>query len=60
MAVFDIGVMVGAILVPTLGGYPTDVYNWRWVFDVNLPIGIMAIAGASITPVVGDRAVFGR
>jgi MFS transporter, DHA2 family, multidrug resistance protein len=45
MAVWGVGVMVGPILGPTLGGYLTDVYNWRWVFFVNLPFGILAVAG---------------
>jgi len=45
MAIWGVGVMVGPILGPTLGGYLTDVYNWRWVFFVNLPFGIVAIAG---------------
>jgi MFS transporter, DHA2 family, multidrug resistance protein len=45
MAIFGIGVMVGPILGPTLGGYLTDFYNWRWVFYVNLPFGLLAIAG---------------
>jgi MFS transporter, DHA2 family, multidrug resistance protein len=38
-------VMVGPILGPTLGGYLTDVYNWRWVFFINLPFGILGVAG---------------
>jgi DHA2 family multidrug resistance protein len=45
MAIWGMGVMVGPILGPTLGGYLTDVYNWRWVFYVNLPFGILAIGG---------------
>ena len=45
MAIWGIGVMVGPILGPTLGGYLTEFYNWRWVFYVNLPFGILAIAG---------------
>ncbi|MQT14624.1 DHA2 family efflux MFS transporter permease subunit [Segnochrobactrum spirostomi] len=45
MAIWGIGVMVGPILGPTLGGYLTDVYNWRWVFYVNLPFGIIATLG---------------
>jgi DHA2 family multidrug resistance protein len=45
MAIWGMGVMVGPILGPTLGGYLTDVYNWRWVFFVNLPFGIAAVAG---------------
>jgi MFS transporter, DHA2 family, multidrug resistance protein len=45
MAIWGTGVMVGPILGPTLGGYLTDIYNWRWVFFINLPFGVMAIAG---------------
>ena len=45
MAVWGVGVMVGPILGPTLGGWLTDEYNWRWVFFVNLPFGILAVAG---------------
>src|SRR6202165_6087961 len=45
MAIWGMGVMVGPILGPTLGGYLTDVYNWRWVFYINVPFGIVAIAG---------------
>src|SRR5580698_8706558 len=45
MAIFGMGVMVGPILGPTLGGYLTDVYDWRYVFYVNLPFGIAAVTG---------------
>ena len=45
MALWGMGVMVGPILGPTLGGYLTDVYNWRWVFFINVPFGIVGIAG---------------
>jgi DHA2 family multidrug resistance protein len=48
MAVWGMGVMVGPILGPTLGGYLTDVYNWRWVFYVNLPFGILAVVGLAL------------
>jgi DHA2 family multidrug resistance protein len=41
MALFGGGVMIGPILGPVLGGWLTDNYNWRWVFLVNLPVGIM-------------------
>src|SRR6201994_1473141 len=43
MALFGGGVMIGPILGPVLGGWLTDNYNWRWVFLVNLPIGIICI-----------------
>ncbi len=48
MAIWGVGVMVGPILGPTLGGYLTDVYNWRWVFFVNLPFGILAVVGLAL------------
>ncbi len=48
MAIWGMGVMVGPILGPTLGGYLTELYNWRWVFYVNLPFGILAVTGMAI------------
>src|SRR5260221_5986307 len=44
MAIWGMGVMLGPILGPTLGGVLTDVYNWRWVFYINVPFGIAACA----------------
>ncbi|HEX3424377.1 MAG TPA: DHA2 family efflux MFS transporter permease subunit [Sphingomicrobium sp.] len=43
MALFGGGVMIGPILGPVLGGWLTDNYSWRWVFLVNLPVGIICI-----------------
>jgi MFS transporter, DHA2 family, multidrug resistance protein len=45
MALWGVGVMVGPILGPTVGGYITELYDWRWVFFINLPIGIIAMLG---------------
>jgi DHA2 family multidrug resistance protein len=45
MAIFGIGIMVGPIMGPTLGGYLTDAFEWRYVFYVNLPFGIIATLG---------------
>ena len=45
MAVWGMGVMIGPILGPTLGGYLTEAYNWRYVFYINLPFGILAALG---------------
>ncbi len=40
MAIWGMGIMVGPILGPVIGGWLTDNYNWRWVFYVNLPLGV--------------------
>jgi DHA2 family multidrug resistance protein len=57
MAIWGVGVMVGPILGPTLGGWLTDSYNWRWVFFINVPIGLLASYGMwrYIRPVPGLR-----
>jgi DHA2 family multidrug resistance protein len=44
MAIWGMGVMLGPILGPTLGGMLTDAYGWRWVFYINVPFGIAACA----------------
>ena len=43
MAVFALGVVVAPVLGPTLGGWLTDAYSWRWAFYINIPVGIFAI-----------------
>ena len=48
MALWGVGVMVGPIIGPTLGGYLTDVYDWRWVFFINVPFGILGIVGLAL------------
>ncbi len=57
MAIWGVGVMVGPILGPTLGGWLTDSYSWRWVFFINVPIGLLAAYGMwrYIRPVPGPR-----
>ena len=47
-AVFGVGVIAGPAIGPTLGGYLTDGLGWRWIFFVNLPVGILAVAMALI------------
>lgn len=50
MAIWGIGVMVGPIIGPTLGGYLTDIANWRWTFYVNIPVGVFTLLLAGILP----------
>jgi DHA2 family multidrug resistance protein len=45
MALWGIAVMVGPVLGPVLGGWLTENYTWRWVFYINLPIGVLAFLG---------------
>lgn len=43
MAVFAFGVVVAPVLGPTLGGYLTDTYSWRYAFYINIPVGMLAL-----------------
>lgn len=42
MAIYGMGIVVAPIIGPTLGGWITDNYSWRWIFYINLPIGLIA------------------
>ncbi|AQR72606.1 DHA2 family efflux MFS transporter permease subunit [Sphingomonas sp. LM7] len=44
MSIWGMGIMIGPIMGPVLGGWLTDNFNWRWVFYVNLPLGVICIA----------------
>jgi DHA2 family multidrug resistance protein len=44
MAVFGMGVVLAPIIGPTLGGWLTDNYTWRWIFFINLPVGVLSLA----------------
>ena len=45
MGIWGVGVMLGPIMGPTLGGWLTENYSWHWVFLVNLPVGIVTVLG---------------
>jgi DHA2 family multidrug resistance protein len=48
MSVWGMGVILGPIVGPALGGWLTDDYSWRWVFYINLPAGVLATVGIMI------------
>src|SRR5262245_47329332 len=43
MTMFGVAALIGPIVGPTLGGYLTDNYNWRWIFYINIPVGCVAL-----------------
>jgi DHA2 family multidrug resistance protein len=49
MSIWGIGVTMGPILGPALGGWLTESYSWRWVFFINLPVGVLAYLGLLAT-----------
>ncbi len=50
MAIWGVGVMVGPIIGPALGGYLTEIVSWRWTFYVNVPVGIGTLLLSNILP----------
>ncbi len=48
MAVYGMGVVVAPTIGPTLGGWITDSFSWRWIFFLNVPIGILAVMMTSL------------
>jgi len=49
MALWGAGIMVAPVLGPTLGGWLTDSFDWRWVFYINVPVGLLAFLGIAFT-----------
>jgi len=47
MAIWSMGIMVAPIVGPVLGGWLTDNFSWRWVFYINLPVGVLCFVGVS-------------
>ncbi|HVF84209.1 MAG TPA: DHA2 family efflux MFS transporter permease subunit, partial [Sphingomicrobium sp.] len=58
MALFGGGIMIGPIMGPVLGGWLTDSFDWRWVFIVNLPVGVLA--AVMLWRVMPERAISRR
>jgi len=48
MAVYGMGVVVAPIVGPTLGGWITDNYTWRWIFFINIPVGVLSLVLTSL------------
>jgi DHA2 family multidrug resistance protein len=43
MAVYTLAILVAPVLGPTLGGYITENYSWRWIFYINIPVGVLSV-----------------
>lgn len=50
MAIWSMGIMIGPILGPSLGGYLTEVLSWHWIFYVNIPVGIFTLLLSNVLP----------
>jgi MFS transporter, DHA2 family, multidrug resistance protein len=48
MGIWGVGVMLGPIMGPTIGGFLTENYSWHWVFLINLPVGIVTVLGLMV------------
>lgn len=59
MSLWGMGVMIGPIMGPMLGGWITDSYSWRWIFFINVPVGVATVLGLSafMRETVKDRAL---
>jgi DHA2 family multidrug resistance protein len=49
MTLFGLAALIAPVVGPTLGGWITDSYSWRWVFLINIPVGLLALAGCWAT-----------
>jgi MFS transporter, DHA2 family, multidrug resistance protein len=58
MSVWGLGMMLGPVMGPILGGWITDNYSWRWIFYINVPVGVMA--SFMVTVFVHDPAYIRR
>src|ERR1035438_429797 len=58
MAVYGMGVVVAPVIGPTLGGWITDNYSWRWIFLINIPVGALSLTLTSL--LIWDPVYFVR
>src|SRR6201991_5162064 len=49
MTLFGLAALIAPVVGPTLGGWITDQYNWRWVFWINIPVGLLAFGACALT-----------
>ena len=49
MTLFGIAALIAPVVGPTLGGWITDNYDWRWIFLINVPVGLLALGACAIT-----------
>ncbi|MBV8705118.1 MAG: MFS transporter, partial [Acetobacteraceae bacterium] len=49
MTLFGVAALIAPVVGPTLGGWLTDSYSWRWVFLINVPVGLLALVACAIT-----------
>src|SRR4029077_7845678 len=49
MTLFGLAALIAPVVGPTLGGWITDDYSWRWVFWINVPVGLLALGACAIT-----------
>src|SRR6202044_3982880 len=48
MTLFGLAALLAPVVGPTLGGYITDSYSWRWVFFINVPVGLLALGACAL------------
>src|SRR5262245_8399850 len=60
LAIWGATIMAGPIMGPVLGGIITDLASWRWIFVLNLPLGLIAMAGLGYVPATCDKSREGR